>query len=159
MNSSANCMRRSEFDDFLFASIGEEQNGMPLSVLSAFARHDVDPWLVAGELARMPTDAAIERIALLIWALPQTPSTQSRAEAVAATLVKLLPHRSPSSRPPGKAKLAIAAGRDYRLLVFLIIMSFLLSAQYLTRGARLPAQNNGADGPTSSRLSMPGDAK
>jgi hypothetical protein len=29
---------RSEFDAFLFASIGEEKNGTPLSVLSALAR-------------------------------------------------------------------------------------------------------------------------
>jgi hypothetical protein len=34
----------SEFDDFLFAPIGEDRNGMLLSVLSALARLDIDPW-------------------------------------------------------------------------------------------------------------------
>jgi hypothetical protein len=34
----------SEFDDFLYASIGEDSNGVLLSVLSALARLDVDPW-------------------------------------------------------------------------------------------------------------------
>jgi hypothetical protein len=34
----------SEYDDFLFASMGEDRNGLPLSVLSALARLDVDPW-------------------------------------------------------------------------------------------------------------------
>jgi hypothetical protein len=32
----------SEFDSFLYAPIGEDGNGMPLSVLSALARLDVD---------------------------------------------------------------------------------------------------------------------
>jgi hypothetical protein len=33
-----------EFDEFLRASIGEDRNGTGLSVLSAFARLNVDPW-------------------------------------------------------------------------------------------------------------------
>ncbi|MGO9740546.1 MAG: hypothetical protein ACLPN5_03340 [Roseiarcus sp.] len=32
-----------EFDDFLFAPIGEDRNGTTLSVLSALARMEVDP--------------------------------------------------------------------------------------------------------------------
>jgi hypothetical protein len=44
----------SEFDNFLFASIGESRNGMLLSVLSALARLDLDPWQEAAELARLP---------------------------------------------------------------------------------------------------------
>ena len=43
----------SEFDDFLFAPIGEERNGMPLSVVSALARSDLDPWQEAAQLARL----------------------------------------------------------------------------------------------------------
>jgi hypothetical protein len=34
----------SEFDGFLYARIGEDSNGMLLSVLAALARLDVDPW-------------------------------------------------------------------------------------------------------------------
>ena len=34
----------SDLNDFLFASVGDEQNGMPLSVLSALTRLGVDPW-------------------------------------------------------------------------------------------------------------------
>ena len=33
-----------EFDRFLYASVGDDNNGMPLTVLSALARMDVDPW-------------------------------------------------------------------------------------------------------------------
>jgi hypothetical protein len=44
-----------EFDAFLYAPVDEEGNGVLLSVLSALARLDVDPWREAAELARMPT--------------------------------------------------------------------------------------------------------
>jgi hypothetical protein len=82
----------SEFDDFLFARIREEGNGMLLSVISAFARLDLDPWQEAIKLARLPEKAATERLMSLIAALPdglsahQAPETISRAphRAVAA---------------------------------------------------------------------------
>jgi hypothetical protein len=44
----------SKYDHFLFAPICEEANGMQLSVLSALARMDVDPWKEATRLAAMP---------------------------------------------------------------------------------------------------------
>ena len=47
-----------EFDDFLFASIGEERNGMLLSVVSALARLNVDPWQGAANLAQLVTAVA-----------------------------------------------------------------------------------------------------
>jgi hypothetical protein len=44
----------SQFDDFLFAPIGEEENGMLLSVVSALARLDLDPWQEAASLTGLP---------------------------------------------------------------------------------------------------------
>ena len=67
MTRSASVSRlKSEFDDFLFAPIGEERNGMLLSVLSALARLDVDPWQEAADLARLPRDSATQRLTALI---------------------------------------------------------------------------------------------
>ena len=43
-----------EFNDFLFAPIGEDGNGMLVSVLSGLARLDVDPWQEAAKLAQLP---------------------------------------------------------------------------------------------------------
>ena len=48
----------SAFDDFLFAPIGEERNGMLLSVVSALARLNVDPWQEAANLAQLPRTSA-----------------------------------------------------------------------------------------------------
>ena len=59
-----------EFDDFLCASIGEEENGMALSVMSAFARRNVDPWEEAGRLSRLPRDVATRELCAMIAELP-----------------------------------------------------------------------------------------
>ena len=54
------------YNDFLFAPIGEQENGMQLSVLSALARINVDPWEEAARLATMsPGDAEWALVATL----------------------------------------------------------------------------------------------
>ena len=78
-----------EFDKFLGAPIGEGRNGTPLSVLSALARLDVDPWQEAASLARMPTDAAAARLTALLVALPDAPTKDVPAKTIAADLVAL----------------------------------------------------------------------
>ena len=80
-----------EFDKFLCAPIGDGRNGTPLSVLSALARLDVDPWQEAASLARMTTDAAAARLTALIAALPDAPTKDVPAMTIAANLVTLLP--------------------------------------------------------------------
>jgi hypothetical protein len=80
-----------EFDEFLCASIGEDRNGTGLSVLSALARLDVDPWKEATSLARMPREAAAMRLTELIEALPLAPASAIPSRMSAANLVALLP--------------------------------------------------------------------
>src|ERR1700733_11193714 len=82
---------RSEFDDFLFSPIGAEKNGMVLSVLSALARLNVDPWGGAAELARLPGDSAIQRLATLIASLPNETRGHLDSKIIATRLVKFLP--------------------------------------------------------------------
>src|SRR5271165_5015170 len=81
-----------EFDEFLGAPIGVDRNGTTLSVLSALARLDVDPWQEATSLARMPREAAAERLTALIDALPREPASASPSQTSAADLVALLPN-------------------------------------------------------------------
>jgi len=76
-----------EFDEFLGASIGEDRNGTGLSVLSAFARLNVDPWEEATSLARMPRKAAVVRLNALIDALPSETAIDIPAKTIAADLV------------------------------------------------------------------------
>ena len=51
-SSDASTLRRSGRNEFLFAPVGTEANGMTLSVVSLLARLGSDPWLEAGREAR-----------------------------------------------------------------------------------------------------------
>ena len=64
---------------------------MLVSVLSALARLDVDPWQAADELARLPQAEAIQRLALLIAPLPDGPATHRDPRRTADRLIALLP--------------------------------------------------------------------
>jgi hypothetical protein len=152
-----------EFDDFLYASIGEEKNGMLLSVLSALARLDVDPWEEAAELARLPGEAAIQRLALLIATLPDGPSAQLDSGTIAARLIARLPHR-PGSNIPQRDKLpAVGAAAKTRAIIFAIFMAFLLGAQFVLVSRQSPAQmddaNAQASGMVSPQLPPPGSGR
>ena len=88
-----------EFDQFLRASIGEESNGMLLSVLSALARLDIDPWEEAAALARLPTNAAGRRLSSLIAALPYGQLAHVDPDKIAARLIVLLPTHAGRKSP------------------------------------------------------------
>lgn len=83
-----------EFEAFLFASVGEEANGMALSVLSALARLDIDPWADAARLSRLPKDSAIAALGQIIARLPMGKWQSADTEAIASRLVELLPKSS-----------------------------------------------------------------
>jgi hypothetical protein len=53
----------SGFNDFLFTSIGEEENGMTLGVVAAPARLGFDPWREAARLADLPNPQAVAALA------------------------------------------------------------------------------------------------
>ena len=79
-----------EFDEFLCAPIGADRNGTGLSVLSALARLNVDPWQEVTSLALMPREAVVVRLTGLIGALPNE-GTIGIHTTTAADLVALLP--------------------------------------------------------------------
>jgi hypothetical protein len=62
--------RKSEFDPFLGAPVGHEKNGMLISVVSALARLDMDPWREAAALTELPKKDAALRLTSLISSLP-----------------------------------------------------------------------------------------
>jgi hypothetical protein len=97
----------SDLNDFLYASVGDEQNGMPLSVLSALTRLGVDPWDEAARLAALPKAIAAEALAPMIARLSIGLSlARSDYVAVAQRLVGLLPmheHVASPAREPASA--------------------------------------------------------
>jgi len=90
---------RPEFDAFLYAPIGTDGNEMPLSVLSALARLDIDPWEEAAELSELPKDTATQRLASLIARLPGGRWTQADSRGIAHRLIELLPRRNSPKVP------------------------------------------------------------
>ena len=90
----------SDLNDFLFASVGDEQNEMPLSVISALTRLGVDPWEEAARLAALSKVLAAEALAPMIARLSIGRSQQSDNVAIAQRLVGLLPmHGHPAAQP------------------------------------------------------------
>ncbi len=98
---------KSEFNEFLFAPIGEEGNGTVLTVLSAFARSGVDPWQESARLGQLSTDLATQRLTSIIAGLPNGRWAPSEVRTIAARLIELLPARralAPPLRDTGIAK-------------------------------------------------------
>jgi hypothetical protein len=91
MRAAAITSQGSEFQDFLYAPICQDQEGLTLSVLSALARQDVDPWTEAARLSELPKETALKQITDLLDGLPRrTLACLDRVE-VAARLSALLP--------------------------------------------------------------------
>jgi hypothetical protein len=151
--SASASLLRSEFDDFLFAPIDEDRNGMLLSVLSALARLDVDPWQEAAKLALLPGEMAIKRLALLIAALPAGASAQRDPGTIAARLVALLPRRTSAKIPSGETASGVGETINSRALVYGIVMAFVLGALCVITSRQTPERVDNAQAPASSTVS------
>ncbi len=138
-----------EFDPFLYASVGDDNNGMPLTVLSALARMGVDPWEEASKLTQLPQESAVTQLASLLGALRHTPVGGLDPARVAAPLIALLP--CPHTRAPAMLKaFAQAAPTEHpaavsTLLIALTCVIFMLLSQWMMgepsgaqRGASTP---------------------
>jgi hypothetical protein len=83
----------SELNDFLFAHLGEEENGSPRTVLSALTRLGADPWEEGARLSELPRDAAVRALVTMIAMFPQEKRGFSEVTALAEKLAGLLPRR------------------------------------------------------------------
>jgi hypothetical protein len=99
----------SEFDTFLFAPIGEDQNGLTLRVVSLLARMNLDPWEEAGNLASLSTEAAGRRLALSLDSLTDPSLRQAICEPMVWRLLTLLPQRAPAAIAMPRAGVDAAA--------------------------------------------------
>ena len=89
---------RTDFDAFLFAPIGEDTNGMPLTLLSVLARLGIDPWEEAADLAHLALEPALQRLSSRLEAMPAgRPATAADTVNIATRLIALL-HRPPAPK-------------------------------------------------------------
>ena len=120
---------RSQFNAFLFASIGEEGNGMPLSVVSALARLEIDPWQEAERLSDLPEDRAVTALDHLIRLLPTPGWDPAETPHIAARLVALLPHHVAPAAPAAPRSGSAGKPRP-RAVVWLLVAALAAAALY-----------------------------
>jgi hypothetical protein len=94
---------RPDLDKFLFAEVGAEQNGIPLSMVSALARLGLDPWDEAGRLSSLGKREAVEQLARLIAEVPGLCRPLAEAREIADRLIEQLPKHD-RERPPLPAR-------------------------------------------------------
>jgi len=132
-----------EYNAFLYAAIGADANGSTLSVLSAIARMDLDPWAEAAQLSGLPVHTAVRRLSALIAAMPVKPSVSGEPGVIAERLIKLLPVQNAAAaltRPLNKAfpSLGTQTGR-IALFAAMLLISLTLGALWSFRGHQPPA--------------------
>jgi hypothetical protein len=95
---------RPEFDDFLFAAVGEEVNGIPLSMISMLTQLGFDPWREAAHLASLARREAVEKLAQIIARLTGTRWPDDERAEIAGGLIKLLPPRASKTDGPATVR-------------------------------------------------------
>ena len=98
----------SEYNAFLFAAVGEEKIGMPLTVLTALTRLGIDPWQEAARLADLSKDAALRTFSATIAKLPEGDWKAADSEAIAQRLLNWLPGKSTKAVPAVAVKRSLA---------------------------------------------------
>lgn len=129
-SSDAFALRRSGLNEFLFAPVGTEANGMTLSVVSLLARQGSDPWQEAGRLAGLPKAEATESLARMIASLPASVWPQQAATTIAARLIALLPKQAENlGQTPSAPAYGEKAGRFIRIGLVLAAVAFAVAFQ------------------------------
>ena len=168
MTSPASTFKHNpDFDSFLFATVGEDKRGMLLSVVSALARLNVDPWQEAAALTDLPKETATHRLASLIAKLPVEQSGKIDEGTIAARLIALLPSKR-GAAPAAHEGNGGEPKRDPRIAMFVffamsMLVALSLSMQHPTpsQAVHAPSTVSGAGSPQSPapvRSAVAGDA-
>ena len=142
------------FDPFLFAAIGEEQNGMLLSVLSALARLDLDPWYEAASLepaAGAGGDAATDLVAVLFAQRATQGSGARHGDAIGRALAA-----GARDVPWSRGAAVVSNSKMSWPMVGLIVVAFVM--MFGKSAARHESKGSGLASPATSVID-PGAAK
>jgi hypothetical protein len=92
---------------FLRATVGEDVNGINVSVISMLARLEVDPWTEASDLAAMPDGPARKRLDTLMTRFKDVPTLGRDQGQIISALLDLLPKKKAAEN---LSSLNVAAG-------------------------------------------------
>lgn len=119
-------LHQSDLGEFLSAPVWEETNGSPLSVLSALARLDIDPWAEGARLAALPRDAAASALSAILRRLPGQAPDNAEATVIADRLVKLLPAGGSATTVDDGAVGRVRSGGAAGYWLILLILAILI---------------------------------
>jgi len=140
-----------EFDAFLFSSIGDDRNGIPLSVVSLLARRDLDPWVEAASLANLPAEAAAQKLTSWIRTISDPLLALPDPGAMATRLVALLPRRLDTNVQRLTKPAAAAAPKNQQVITALVLigiyMVLMIGSQLLLSHPAPSTQANTASAP------------
>jgi hypothetical protein len=88
-----------QFDSFLFAPVGDEVDGIPLSVLSALSQLGLDPRDEAARLSHLTKETAADQLARMIGRLSGGRWSLSQAHGIAGRLIDRLPTATTAGAP------------------------------------------------------------
>jgi hypothetical protein len=161
----ATLLLKSEFDAFLFAQIGADGSGLPLSVVSVLARLDLDPWHEAALLASLCPNAATQKLISILGISHDAAISASDIPSIAARLVAILP-RSTASLPRSPLGSSVSAGaalarfpanwRSLAVYLIVVIAAQLLMTHFMpTPGNyRLASSSSSAPAQTATAPSV-----
>lgn len=148
----------SEFDNFLFAPVAEDRNGLAMSVVSMLGRLNLDPWQAAASLAGLPVELATQKLTALLGRLPGPSLQEPDSRALAIRLVALLPSLRRNAAHVPQAS-AISDGSTHARLitngVFLAIYLGVILATQLVIAYLGPTRTDAAHTPTSVAAPSP----
>lgn len=143
-----------EFDRFLYSSLGEDANGMPLTVLSALARMDLDPWEEAAKLVQLPKEVAVKQLGSVIGCLPNASNANIDPAYIAVPLIALLPRSVHRPHPLWRAfahatplKSPALVSTVLSVLTYVILMLF---SNWWTQDLQSPRQRHLQSSATSA---------
>jgi hypothetical protein len=152
-NSASAIHLDTQFDRFLFAAIGESKEGMCITVLSALARLNVDPWKKAAELSRLPDDVAGQRLASLIATLPDLRSANMEPGMI-DRLVTLLPADRTAPAPNQTFGFGVITNAR-ALIIYVTLMAVIVGAEYVWENDRQRSQAVSFRTPVPSTVQSP----
>lgn len=153
--SDSQALGRMGLNPFLFAPVGDEANGMTLSVISLFARLGQDPWLEAARLSRLPAREATESLARSISVMPGSAWAVPASTEIAARLVMLLPESigrpMPKPEAPNQAEAPQRNNRNIVVAICIVAVLALAVAQMVTWGPADSTAIGGFSEPTQTQ--------
>jgi hypothetical protein len=127
-----------DLEQFVYADVAIEPNGMELSVLSALSRRGLDPWQEAQRLAQLPRLAAVDGLAQILRAIPAVQSLRLDVKVVAERLVALLPIQRAVTAGPFPSKLSgtpVQIPRGFTLVMMAAMFGGMLVPLFMPKQA------------------------